>query len=123
MLSDANMDDRTATEITASTGDYSLTVIDFQQMWEQALHKTVQLCMVLAQLYHMELPKDTALSIDWGNGVLYDEQKTWEQYKGMVEAGLLKPEIALGWRFHQPVDTQENLQVIRERYMPGADTQ
>lgn len=123
MLSDANMDDRTATEITASTGEYSLTVIDFQQMWEQTLHKTVQLCMVLAQLYHMELPKDTAFSIDWGNGVLYDEQKTWEQYKGMVEAGLLKPEIALGWRFHQPVDTQENLQVIRERYMPGADTQ
>ena len=40
MLSDANMEERTATEITSSAGDFNLTVIEFQKMWEDAQAKT-----------------------------------------------------------------------------------
>jgi hypothetical protein len=43
MLSDVNMDERTATEIAASQADFSLTVMDFQAMWEDGVKKTMQL--------------------------------------------------------------------------------
>ena len=38
----------------------------------------------------------------------------------MVASGLLKPEIALGWKFNMPRDTPEQLRKIREKYMPDA---
>lgn len=119
MLSDANVEDRTATEISSSAGDYNLTVMDYQRMWEQAVADGVQLCHILGKLYGMcEPPKEYTVSIDWGNGVLYDEDKTWESYQKMVSDGLLKPEIALGWRFNMPVESEEDLQKIRSRFMP-----
>lgn len=119
-LSDVNMENRTATEISSSAGDFNLTVIEFQTMWENALRQTVELCCRLAKLYGLQTPEDVQLSVDWGNGVLYDEDKIWQSYQTMVEAGLLKPEIALGWRFGMPTDTQEALDAVRQRYMPEA---
>ena len=118
MLSDANVEDRTATEIASSAGDYNLTVMGFQDMWEDAVGQVVSLCCRLAKLYHMEQIKEQTVTIDWGNGTLYDEDKTWNQYMAMVESGLLKPEIALGWRFNLPMDTQNDLQNIRRQYRP-----
>lgn len=118
MLSDANIEERTATEIASSAGDYNLTVIDFQQMWDAALHQTVKLCTLLARFYRLEVPKDLQFSVDWGNGILYDEGSTWEAYKEMVTSGLLKPEVALGWRFNMPAETDADLAAIRKRYMP-----
>ena len=116
-------EDRTATEVTSSEGDYNLTIIDFQQMWENALREAVRLCGILGQLYHIpgaHEVDDDSISVDWGNGVLFDEEKTWADYKDMVASGLLKPEIALGWRFNMPVDTPEALARIRAKYMPDA---
>ena len=46
------------------------------------------------------------------------EAKTWADYMNMVAAGLLKPEIAVGWRFGMPTETPEDLAKIREKYMP-----
>lgn len=117
MLSDANVEDRTATEISSSAGDYNLAVIDFQDMWEQAVKKALELCAVLAQLYKLPVP-DGSVAMDWGNGVLYDENQTWQEYKEMVSAGILKPEIALGWRFNMPIQTDGDLRAVRKRYMP-----
>lgn len=119
LLSDVNVEERTATEISASEGEYNLTVMQFQQMWERALQDTAALCAVLAELYGMTPPKDMKLAVDWGNGVLFDEEKRWADYREMVKDGLLKPEIALGWRFNLPADTQAELGAIREKYMPG----
>lgn len=118
MLSDANVEERTATEIASSAGDFNLTVIDFQNMWEEAVHQVVALCEKLARLYQLTQLRNMDFSIDWGNGVLYDEDKTWEDYKAMVAAGLLKPEIALAWRFNMPMDTEEELEAVRKKYMP-----
>ena len=117
-LSDANMEDRTATEITSSAGDYNLTVIDFQKVWEEAVQETVALCCALAQVYCLPLPQNPEVSIDWGNGVLYDEDKKWSDYKDMVARGILKPELALAWRFNLPCETQEECAYIRNRYLP-----
>ena len=121
LLSEVEEVERTAREITSSAGDYNLTIIDFQGMWEAAAQEAVRLCGVLGKLYHVpdahEVPED-AVTIDWGNGILYDEDKTWADYLDMVARGLLKPEIALGWRFGMPTDTEEDLTKIRARYMP-----
>lgn len=121
MLSDANVEDRTATEISSSAGDYSLTVIDFQRMWEKALRQCLLLCGKLAKLYRIgQMPETVEVSVDWGNGVLYDEDKTWDSYQKMVETGLIRPEIALGWRFNMPSETPAQQEAIRRRYMPDA---
>ncbi len=122
LLSEVEAAERTATEITSSAGDYNLSIIDFQQMWETAVKEAVKLCGTLGRLYRVlgahEADPDNAVSIDWGNGILYDEDKTWADYMGMVSAGMLKPEIALGWRFGIPAETEADLAKIRAKYMP-----
>ena len=121
LLSDVEAQERTATEITSSEGDYNLTIIDFQEMWQDAVKEAVRLCGILGRMYKIpgahEVQED-AFAIDFGNGVLYDEEKTWADYKDMVASGLLKPEIALGWRFNMPTDTPTQLEKIRKKYMP-----
>lgn len=115
MLSDANMEDRTATEITASAAEFSLTVMDFQLMWQQAVEQTLALCKTLAELYGFASWEPGQVHIDWGNGTLYDQEKTWKDYMEMVEKGLLKPEVALAWRFGL---AGEDEKTVREKFMP-----
>ncbi len=114
MLSDANMDERTATEITASSMEYSLSVLDFQQMWQRAVEEVMRLCGVLSELYGLPARELGKVRFDWGNGVLYDQEKTWADYMEMVSRGMLKPEVALAWRFGM---TDEK--TIREKLMPN----
>ena len=118
MLSDANMEERTATEITSSAGDFNLTVMEFQKMWEAAQAKALSLCGKLAALYQLPLPEEMTVTVDWGNSTLYDEDKIWEDYRQMVTMGLMAPEVALGWRFNLPAATETERQAIREKYMP-----
>lgn len=123
LLSEVEAAERTATEVTSSEGDYNLTIIEFQKMWEDALREAVRLCGILGQMYHVPGAHDVdddSVVVDWGNGVLFDEEKTWSDYKDMVASGLLKPEIALGWRFNMPTDTEAQRRKIREKYMPDA---
>lgn len=116
MLSDAQEDKRTATEITSSAGDFNLTVISYQQIWEQAVRETALLCRLLAELYGLPLPS-VKVQFDWGNGMLFDEEKTWEDYRQMVRDGILAPEVALGWRFGLPWETEKDREIIRRKYM------
>ena len=121
LLSEVEAAERTATEITSSAGEYNLSIIDFQRMWEKTVKEAMRVCSILGQMYRAEGAheiQEDALSIDWGNGILYDENKAWEDYKSMVSSGLLKPEIALGWRFNMPTETEDDLKAIREKYMP-----
>lgn len=125
LLSEVEAMDKTATEVTSSAGDYNLTIIDFQAMWERALKDTIVLCGKLGRLYGVEGAHETTpdnVMIDWGNGVLYDEDKTWLEYKEMVSLGLLKPEIAIGWRFNLPTDTPHDLEIVRAKYMPEIES-
>lgn len=117
MLSDANLDQRTATEISASEAEHNLTVMDFQAMWQKGVAEAVRLCALLGKLYGLPGAVDAPFFVDWGNGVLYDEDKLWQDYKDMVARGLLRPEIALGWRFNLPAETEEQRKAIREKYM------
>lgn len=119
MLADVNVDKRTATEVSSSDGEFNLTVMDFQRMWEDTMGETARLCHILGRLYGIPGAKLSQLKIDWGNGVLYEEDKHWESCLSMVDKGLLAPEVALGWRFKLPAGTPEERKVIRERFMPG----
>ena len=116
MLSDVNAQDRTATEVAASEGEYNLTVMQLQNMWQRALEETMGLCGILAKIFGLcgaDVPK---LTVDWGNGILYDEDKLWADYKEMVSMGLVAPEVALAWRFGMDAHDRE---AIRARYMPN----
>lgn len=122
ILSEVEATERTATEVTSSAGDYNLTIIDFQQMWEKAVRKALRVCDILGKMYRVNsggsVDPEKDVVIDWGNGILYDEEKEWSNYMGMVGAGMLKPEIALAWKFNLPWETPADLQKIREKYMP-----
>lgn len=116
MLSDSNIEDRTATEISASAAEFSLTVMELQQMWQQAVEKTLALCKVLGELYGVAHCEPGNVRFDWGNGNLYDQEKTWADYMEMVQRGILKPEVALAWRFGL---AGEDDKTIREKLMPN----
>ena len=112
---DSNIQDRTATEITASAAEFSLTVMDFQRMWQQAVEETMALCGILGSLYGLS-GEIGQVQFDWGNGTLYDQEKTWADYMDMVSKGILKPEVALAWRFGLAGVDEET---IREKLMPN----
>ena len=122
LLSEVEAQERTATEITSSAGDYNLTITDFQEMWEGAVREAVRVCTLLGRLYQVyngpDIDPEKDIAISWGNGILYDEDQVWADLKGMVAAGMLKPEIAVGWYFDMPTDTPADLEKIRKKYMP-----
>ena len=84
--------------------------------------EALRVCGVLGRMYKIysgpdiDPAKDVVIS--WGNGILYDEDQTWADYKDMVARGLLKPEIAVGWYFDMPIETEADLKKVREKYMP-----
>lgn len=117
ILSDANVEKRTATEITTSEGEQALTVSDFQKIWEKAVCQALALCALLGKLYGLPEIKNTDYRIAWGNGVLFDAEKHFEMYRQLVCDGILKPEIALGRIFSEPCDTPEQHAKIKAKYM------
>lgn len=124
ILSEVEAAERTATEITSSEGDYNLTIIEFQTVWENAVRDAAALCRELGRIYRVPGAvevKPEELVIDFGDGVLYDRDKTWTEYKEMVQMGLIKPEIAVAWYFELPHKTPTDIEKIRKDYMPEID--
>lgn len=123
LLSEVEAAERTATEITSSAGEYNLTIIDFQRMWEEMIAEAMRLCGILGQLYRLpgahEVRED-AVVFNWGNGVLYDEAKTDAELLRQVQSGLLQPERYMGWYHNLPCETQAERDKIRKDYMPVA---
>lgn len=121
LLSEVEAAERTATEITSSAGEYNLTIIDFQRMWEEMIAEAMRLCGILGQLYRLpgahEVQED-AVVFNWGNGVLYDEAKTNAELLSQVQSGLLQPERYMGWYHNLPCETQAERDKIRKDYMP-----
>ena len=121
LLSEVEAAERTATEITSSAGEYNLTVLDLQKMWQTATLDTLRLCGLLGELYKIDgahVVADDAVVIDFGNGILYDEYKTRQEMLSQVQAGLLQPERYLGHCYNQPCDTAKQREKIRRDYMP-----
>ena len=113
--------ERTATEITSSEGDYNLTIQELQAMWQNGASQALELCAALGKVYGLpglsfDAGKD--LTMDWGDGVLFDRTRTWNEYMSMVTSGLLRPELALAWYFDLPHADAAQLAKIRKELMP-----
>lgn len=123
LLSEVEATERTATEITSSAGEYNLTIIDFQKMWEITLKEIFRVCGILGEMYKVTgahaLDMDKVV-IAWGNGVLYDEAKTNQELLNQVQSGLLKPERYMGWYHNLPCETDAERAEIRKNYMPDS---
>ena len=124
LLSEVEAAERTATEITSTQGEYNLTIVDFQRMWENAVREALRLCGILGKLYRVpgacEIPDDQVV-ISWGNGILYDEDKVRQRMLSEVQAGLLQPERYLGHVYNLPCDTTAQRAKIRKDYMPEVE--
>lgn len=124
-LSEADAAERTATEITATGADAALTVADFQEMWRRAVCEALALCDALGRAYGLCGAEDfdaaAALTLDWGDGLLYDRAAAWQEYRQMVLDGMLRPELALAWYFGLPHETEAELAAVRARCMPQND--
>ena len=124
LLSDVEATERTAKEITSSEGDYSLSIIDLQRMWYNALSETLRISDLWGQTLgfcsSQAVDIEHLLSVNWGNGILYDDAKSWQETLEMVQSGILKPELALAKKFDLPCETPEDLEKIRAKYMPEA---
>ncbi len=120
ILSDVEAQERTATEVTSSAGDYNLTIIDFQQAFEEMLRNAIKIVGELLRAYRENAPEvdDDKVIVNWGNGILYDKSTTWSEYMTMVQAGMLKPEIAVAYYFNLPWETEADINKIRNDYMP-----
>lgn len=123
LLSEVEAAERTATEITSSAGEYNLTIIDLQRVWEGVVKEALRLCSVLGDAYKVAgaHPVDEkSVVINWGNGILYDEEKAYKEMKEQVSMGLLQPERLMGWYYNMPCETPEEREKVREAYMPMA---
>ena len=123
ILSEVEAAERTATEITSSEGDYNLTIQELQAMWQNGAGQALELCAALGKVYGMQgLSFDAGkdLTMDWGDGVLFDRTRTWNEYMSMVTSGLLRPELALAWYFDLPHADAAQLAKIRKELMPQA---
>ncbi len=121
LLADVQEQQKTATEITDSKGDYALTIQDMQEAWEETFGELLQLCATLGQLYHIPGAHEVKLDdvhLNWGNGILYDEEATWEDMKDQVARGMMRATKAVGWKHGMPTDTPEQEEAVRKTWMP-----
>ena len=94
---------------------------ELQRTWEEAARQAMNLCAALGRLYGLYSGSfaPEQLTIDWGDGVLYDRARLWEEQRQMVAEGLLRPELALAWYFDLPHGSEEELAAIRRQFMPA----
>lgn len=99
----------------------SLSIMDFQHLYYDALQAALRLGEQIGQAYRLcdaSAWDADELAVTWGNGVLYDADQEWTERKELVQMGLLKPELALAWKFDLPAETEADLAEIRKNYMP-----
>ena len=118
LLSQVEAQERTATEITSTEGEYTLTIMDFQRMWADGVAEAVRLCAILGRFYRLPGAAEGTFSLHWGNGVLHDQQQHRERMLSEVEAGILAPERYLAQVYGLPCQTAPDREKIRREYMP-----
>ena len=115
--------EKTAFEIASTAGDYNLSLQDLQSVWFDGVREYLRICDILGQMNQSAWDVTEQLAITWGNGVLYDPDKEWQQECELVRMGYLRPEIALGHRYDMPCENEEDWAKIRAKYMPDANVE
>lgn len=122
VLSHVESDDRTATEVQASSARYALVIADLQKSWETAIDEVMEVCNALGQIYlGWDGSNYSSPSISWGNGVLYDEDKEFQRLFALVQAGWLMPEYLIEWMEIHAID-EKRIAEVREKFMPQTNT-
>lgn len=122
ILSDVEAVERTATEITSSEGGYNLSIIDLQEMWKEGIKTLISITEELARAYDLTLgdinPDD--IVFDFGDGVLYNRDKTFNELMALVSAGVIDATYLIGWYFEIDITTPEGKKKAEEM-MPAMD--
>lgn len=120
LLSNVEAVEKTATEITSTAGEYNLTIIDIQEIWENAVKEALEICSELGAVYNnISLkPDDNKIIISWGDGVLYNRSSVFEEMLEMVRAKVLRPEMLISWYYDLPNSTEADLEKIKKLYIP-----
>ena len=93
----------------------------FSSVTQDVADDAMQLCAVLGSLDGNDPHPAAPLTVDWGDGVLYDRARVWQEQQTMVEKGMLRPELALAWYYDLPHETEAELEEIRRRYLPKGE--
>ncbi len=111
LLSNVEEQQRTAKEITDSEGSYNLTIIDFQEMWEDGIKELINICATFSSIYNNGFSdvKADDIIFDFGDGVLYNRDKTFNELLSLVAAGVLDARHLIGWYFEIDTTTPEGL--------------
>ena len=120
ILSDAEAVSKTATEINSSAGDYSLSIMDFS-ICTTTLRAALRLGDQIGQAYRLcdaSAWSADELTVTWATACCTMPIKSGQKRKELVQMGLLKPELALAWKFDLPAETEADLAEIRKNYMP-----
>lgn len=118
ILSHVDSEDKTATEVLTSSGRYALTIKSLQGMWQKTQDEAVRLLSVLGPLYGFWSEKVPAVTLTWGNGVLYDEEKEYTRLREAVNQGEIRAEYIPAWLFDEPLETDDDFDRVRDKYMP-----
>lgn len=127
-LSNVDSEDRTATEVQVTTAREALTINSLQKMWDRFIEKAVIITGQLGRFYYnWDFTDYPEVQINWGNGVLYDEEREYTRLHDLVVEGLLKPEYLIAWLYNLPISTGSNeevqrnaeIQRIRQTFMPS----
>lgn len=123
MLSDVNFyqQDKSATEVNLSNGEFNLTILDLQRVWTQVVTQAFAICDVLGRLYFGW--KSTATpALDYGDGVLYDRNRVFTEMYQLVTSGIMRPEVLLAWYYNMEwePDDKEVVEAV-QKLMPSMD--
>lgn len=112
-FSNADIEEKTATEILTTSARFALTVKSLQDVWEDTVNEFVRVVATLGKQFFgwgYNLDALPEITISWGNGVLYDEDKVYQRLHDAAYEGLIRPEVyvaeLLGETFN-PDDTEQ----------------
>ena len=111
-LSNPNDIEKTAEEIRSSKQRSYTQVRKMQNALQSAFENLVYAMSVYASLYQLDSAKNPELSCNWGDSVLEDPDKEFQQMAQLVTMGVLRPEILLEKTFK--ISEKEALKMIPE---------
>ena len=98
-ISDPQVVEKTAEEIRSSKQRSYVQTSRIQQSLQNALEQLLYAMKVYAALYELPYDQNAELTCSWGDSVLEDTEKTFQQQLQLAQAGYYKPECLLSWYF------------------------
>jgi len=106
IISEAEEQEKTATEVRASKDRFFTTVSDIQQALQGALEHLVASFDALADLLKIH-PGGWNVSFSWDDSIVADRQREFDERLKLQNAGVLSVEENRAWYLGVPVDSEE----------------